>query len=172
MAAKLTPTEIGVFNKTRTLLNKLHLDVFQLVPPGGQAPLSLTYQMSNCSRKKTIYPDLIAADDSFLYIGELKPKYSSSDAQKLNQISQSTDAFHGIFSLIQTRRRKPVPDGVRLALLLIHEQETAPPHKKLFQIIFGEDGCKIRHGAYQTKLDPNSQFLSDVLKTITHQTKS
>ena len=170
--ARSASTEIGVFNKTRALLGQLELEVLQLVPPGGQTPLSLTFSPAANARKKTVYPDLLAVDDQFLYVGELKPGYSKSDAQKLHEIGSSPDAFHNICRLAQARCSGTFPDSPILVLLLLHEQLAAPVHDNLFQIIFSRQNIKITHAARTVDLTPNSRSLSAVVSELINSPKN
>lgn len=82
--------EIEVFNATRTYLAVNGFTVLQLVPPGGQAPISVTFD--DGTRKRTCYPDLIAWKDGTLWIGELKAGFSGSDYEKLLAILSFGDA--------------------------------------------------------------------------------
>lgn len=164
--ARSAATEIGVFNRTRELLGRFQLEVLQLVPPGGQTPLSLTFSPFPKARRKTVYPDLLAIDDRFLYVGELKPRYSKSDAQKLNEIESSPDAFKNLCRLAQARCSGAFPESPVLAPILIHEQETAPIHDNLFQLIFSPQSCRITYGARTTELTPDNCSLSTVMSEL------
>jgi hypothetical protein len=80
----MTLSETAVFNGIRAYLAKNEFKVIQLVPPGGQAPISITFD--DGTRRRTCYPDLIAIKNDCLLIGELKPGYSQADHQKLKLI--------------------------------------------------------------------------------------
>lgn len=76
--------EIDVFNRTRTFLHVGEFFVVQLVPPGGQAPLSVSFTLEGA--RKTVFPDLLAIKDDLLWIGELKPAYDADDHNKLKAL--------------------------------------------------------------------------------------
>lgn len=76
--------EIDVFNKARTWLAQESATVIQLVPPGGQAPLSLTFNVNG--KLRTVFPDILALRRGVIWVGELKPKYDRNDHVKLKLI--------------------------------------------------------------------------------------
>lgn len=77
--------------------------VLQLVSPGGQAALSLTF----CGRggtRKTIFPDLILMTPTAIVIGECKPYFSKVDYDKLVELNE----FGKAEILSFWNRRKPI----------------------------------------------------------------
>ncbi len=129
-------TETDVFNNLREVLANSELEVLQFVPPGGQAPLSLTYIPNAGEPPRTVYPDLIAADSNSIYLGELKPKFSKSDVEKLRSIQGSRDAFEKVCKLVQNRRKVPLPKTPNIVFLLVHTQEDAPQIDGIIQVVF------------------------------------
>lgn len=73
--------EVDVFNSMRTWLRQEGAEVFQLVPPGGQAPLSLSFKVDG--KLRTVFPDLLALRGEVIWVGELKPKFDRRDHAKL-----------------------------------------------------------------------------------------
>jgi len=91
--------EINLCNLLRNYLINNNSNIIQLVSPGGQANLSITYNLSS-GKKKTIFPDLIAIFNNNIIIGEIKPKYSINDEAKLLSLLDSINASDKIRSLI------------------------------------------------------------------------
>ena len=92
--------EISVFNNFRNLLKSTDIDVLQLVPPGGQAPLSLTYESRTTQQKKIIFPDFLGINKNNILLGELKPKFSKDDFLKLKDFQKSKDGYRNLLNLL------------------------------------------------------------------------
>ncbi|OCY13314.1 MAG: hypothetical protein BEV12_24255 [Microcystis aeruginosa CACIAM 03] len=75
-------TELLVFNRFRQTLQKSQVNSVQLVPPGGQAPLSITYRSPNNIRR-TVFPNFLGHMGGHIFLGELKPLYSAQDSRKV-----------------------------------------------------------------------------------------
>lgn len=78
---------MAVVNAVRSYLRERGDLVVQLVPPGGQAAISITYKDA-LGRRRTVYPDLISMHRDMMTIGECKPVFSGSDYIKLLELRQ------------------------------------------------------------------------------------
>lgn len=74
-----------MINALREFLLARGDSIFQLVPPGGQAPFSFTF-FNEERRRKTVYPDLICIEKTALVIGECKASFSKNDYRKLFEL--------------------------------------------------------------------------------------
>lgn len=79
--------EIDVFNAVRGYLIAETFKVIQLVPPGGQAPLSVSYLHEG--KRRTIFPDMLALKDRTVWVGEFKPMLDMADYAKLQDLALS-----------------------------------------------------------------------------------
>lgn len=125
-------SELQVFNAVRQRLRELDATVLQLVAPGGQAPLGVT--ISKPQGRRTCYPDLIAHMDHPLLIGEMKPRYSAADHQKV--VSMKTFGSTALFGLL--RRQQPRLVATEIAGLLCHSQTNYPELDDVGQWVFDE----------------------------------
>ena len=158
--------EIDVFNDLRSFLSNTQLEVLQLVPPGGQAPLSLTFTPNGAERPKTVYPDLIAFDSTSIYLGELKPRFSKADVEKLMSIKSSKDAFKKICQTLQNKGDSPFPDKPKLVFLLVHTQENAPQFEGIFQLVFQVNNNIIISGTKKASFLKTSNSLNNVIQIV------
>lgn len=163
---KKITTETDIFNDLRSALGKTNLEILQLVPPGGQAPLSLTYKPSGAERSKTIYPDLIAFDHNAIYLGELKPKFSKSDVDKLRSIQNSSDAFEKVCQVAQKKGSITLSKEPRLVLLLVHAQENAPKVDGIVQLVFLENDSIVALGNKMAKFDRKVEALDAMIAAL------
>tara|TARA_B100000886_G_scaffold75680_1_gene49017 strand:- start:719 stop:1195 length:477 start_codon:yes stop_codon:yes gene_type:complete len=129
--------EISVFNNFRNLLKSTDIDVLQLVPPGGQAPLSLTYESETTQKKKIIFPDFLGINKNNILLGELKPKFSKDDFLKLKDFQKSKDGYRNLLNLLKRRSSLNFSKlDIAVHLLLIHSQVSAIPKESIKQVIF------------------------------------
>jgi len=131
-------SEMQVFNAVRRHLHEIAADVLQLVAPGGQAPLGLTFNKS--SSRRTVFPDLLAVKGNFIIVGEMKPRYSKVDHVKLLEIKDC--ASDQVFALIE-RRRVDLQDP-KILILLCHSQVASGRHEDVGQWIFDEELRAVR----------------------------
>tara|TARA_B100001115_G_C15771244_1_gene378469 strand:- start:234 stop:710 length:477 start_codon:yes stop_codon:yes gene_type:complete len=132
--------EISVFNNFRNLLKSKDIDVLQLVPPGGQAPLSLTYESKKTQMKKIIFPDFLGVIKNNILLGELKPKFSKDDFLKLKDFQESKDGYRNLLNLLKRRSNLNFNESdIAVHLLLIHSQESATSKESIKQVIFLTD---------------------------------
>ena len=150
-------SETEIFNKVRQILQASELEVLQLVPPGGQAPFSLTYLDEELGRKRTVYPDLIARNDNYVFVGEMKPRYSREDLIKLTSISASDQAINDIIRLSHA------PPSVNFLFALIHSQSGPPNTGDIYQIVFSESGCVVHQNEDEIEaVDPFLNILNNL----------
>jgi hypothetical protein len=101
----------------RSYLAAKNYQIIQLVHPGGQAPISLTYRYN--TTRKTVFPDLICLSEDNIIVGEIKPKYSARDKSKLNELENSIDAEKTILKICM--KRSDIPDSsYKIKYILIH----------------------------------------------------
>ncbi len=134
--AKLS--ELEVFNKLRYSLDASGVRVVQLVPPGGQAPLSISFRVQGGVRR-TVFPDMISYADQNIFIGELKPTYSKADAHKLLSINTSPDGRNAILELVARVARLPSLRSARLHFVLVHAGSLASSPLGLRQVRFSNN---------------------------------
>lgn len=122
-------TETEVFNAVRSYLATLGAVSLQLVPPGGQASISITFTQDG--RRKTCFPDLIAWLDGTIWVGELKPRYSEQDRQKVANILE----FGSEILIERCRRIIEMPIG-NVKGVLCHGQIDPPIAHGMAQWVF------------------------------------
>lgn len=159
-------TETDVFNDLRALLSNTELQVLQLVPPGGQAPLSLTYTPTGAERPKTVYPDLIAYDDTSIYLGELKPRFSKADVEKLMSIQSSEDALDRICRMVKNKGKTPPPKYPNVVFLLVHTQEDAPQVEGIVQVVFLRKDGTVLLGDKKAPFYRVSSSLDSIIRSV------
>ena len=128
--------EINLCNLLRNYLINNNSNIIQLVSPGGQATLSITYNLFD-GKKKTIFPDLIAVFNDNIIIGEIKPKYSINDEAKLLSLLDSVNASDKIRSLINRYLDFDIKD-MPIRMTLIHGDDGVGV-KKIDQLILGKN---------------------------------
>lgn len=125
--------ETNIVNNVRTYLIANGYTILQLVSPGGQSSLSVTYT-SPAGIKRTCFPDLLCFSNQEILVGEIKPKFSLKDKTKLLGIMNSPDATRTIRDLLSRNAGKNL-GGLPLTFVLIHAEEAAPPDDILRQLI-------------------------------------
>lgn len=136
MLAKFS-AETRVANAVYQYLTKIDATVIQFVAPGGQARISLTYSTSN--GRRTIYPDLLAIFEGAIWIGEMKPRFSNSDREKLLALQMSQDGEAVVRSVI-SRNLRSACEGIPIRYCLIHGDLNASADSAVVQLCFGADG--------------------------------
>ena len=126
---------MDVFNAVRRYLAEVGFRTLQLVPPGGQAPYSITYKEEG--RRRTCFPDLLAFREGALFVGEMKPRYSRADHAKVSSLV--FNASQEIFRLC-SRLLGPDAPLAELKGVLCHGQRGAPPVSGLAQWAFSPLG--------------------------------
>ena len=132
--------ETRVANAVYQYLIKSNATVIQFVPPGGQARVSLTYSTEN--GKRTIYPDLIAIVEGAIWVGEMKPRFSLADKEKLLKLQMSQDGEIVVRSAVSRNLRSSC-DGLPVRYCLFHGDVNASADSAIAQICFGADGSFI-----------------------------
>lgn len=128
--------EVQLVNSLRRYLAEHNAHILQLVSPGGQATISLTYK-DIFGKSKTVFPDLLAIHNKELLIGEIKPKYSQADELKLITIKNSVGGFDKVRILFSRRINEDLTK-FPIKFLLIHGQSDAPPCQ-IDQLILGPE---------------------------------
>jgi hypothetical protein len=122
-----------VFNAVRAHLQTIGATTLQLVPPGGQAFISVTFKQDE--QRRTCFPDLIAWSNRTLFLGELKPKFSEQDRLKVIDILEL-----GVDPLIRRCERALGSGEIdEVRGLLCHAQAGVAPAQGVMQWIFGSD---------------------------------
>ena len=129
----MTLSEMQIFNAVRQRLRELDATVLQLVAPGGQAPLGINITTPN--GRKNCYPDLIAYLDGHLLVGEMKPRYSKADHEKV--VLMKTYGSKALLGLLHRRYPLLLVDNV--VGLLCHSQVRFPQTDDVGQWVFGSD---------------------------------
>lgn len=143
------PTEIAVFNKLRQLLISNLSNTLQLVPPGGQAPLSITFSAGG--NRRSIFPDLLTCFDSDIIVGEMKPIFSKEDAIKLQKLMTAEDGMREILSLVSRRTGKSLEmKNAHIHFVLIHSGAFKAAPRGINQLRFSGDDVFINN----TLVDP------------------
>ena len=127
-------TEIEVFNATRAYLAAGRFTVLQLVPPGGQAPISLTFH--DGIRKRTCFPDLIAWKTDTLWIGELKSGFSAADHDKIRALLLYAEPQ--LRECMEARLMGVASDQSSIKGVLCHSDTGTPRKVDVHQLIFAE----------------------------------
>lgn len=133
--------ETRVANAVYKYLQDLKADVVQLVPPGGQARVSITFSANGA--KRTIYPDVLALFEGMIWVGEMKPRFSLADKRKLIELRTSSDGIDSVRSVVSRYLRTPC-DGFPLSFCLFHGDVHADEDPEIAQLCFGADGTVIR----------------------------
>lgn len=107
-----------IVNKFRSYLIQNSYTIIQLIYPGGQAGISINY-IDEHKIKKFCYPDVIAYSNNEIIIGEIKPKFSQSDYQKLLKIKNSITT--NIYNIIEKHSNNDVK-SMPIIYCLIHGQ--------------------------------------------------
>ena len=129
--------ETRVANAVYQYLTKSNATVIQFVSPGGQARISLTY--SSSKGRRTIYPDLLAIFEGAIWVGEMKPRFSNSDKQKLLELQMSQDGETVVRSAI-SRNLRSCCDGIPVRYCLLHGDVNASADPAITQLCFDADG--------------------------------
>lgn len=107
-----------IANKFRTYLIDNLYSIIQLIFPGGQAGISINY-IDEYKHKRFCYPDVIAYSKNEIIIGEIKPKFSQLDYQKLIKLKKSTTT--NIYNIVEKHTGKNV-QSIPIIYCLIHGQ--------------------------------------------------
>jgi hypothetical protein len=161
-------TETDVFNDLRLVLSNSDLEVLQLVPPGGQAPLSLTYIPNSAERPKTVYPDLIAFKNNSIYLGELKPRFSKPDVEKLRNIQGSADAYEKVCRIVRKMGKAPLSKTPTVVLLLVHTQEVTPKVDGIVQVVFLETDGIVLLGDNKAAFDRETSSIESMISSVNY----
>ena len=129
----MTQSEMQIFNAVRQRLRELDATVLQLVAPGGQAPLGIN--ITTPSGRRNCYPDLIAYLNGYLLVGEMKPRYSKADHDKV--ILMKAYGSSALLGLLH--RRHPTFLVAEVVGLLCHSQVSYPQLTDVGQWVFGSD---------------------------------
>lgn len=129
-------TEVEVFNATRSYFISNDCQIIQLVAPGGQAPVCLSF--NDGTKPRTCFPDLLAIAYNVLWVGELKSTYSEADYAKVKlMLSHGKD---------ELRRRltewvgSHKAEQVVICGVLCHSDSSATRKPNVHQLIFGPHG--------------------------------
>ena len=123
--------EIDVFNCARSYLAREGFTVIQLVPPGGQAPFSISFKIEGAQR--TVFPDILAIRNGIIWVGEMKPKFDQADHEKL--ILLHTLAEQEIRSLCERVMKSDLSDHTA-NYVLCHSDSASLACPSIYQWIF------------------------------------
>jgi hypothetical protein len=129
--------EIKIVNSLRKYLITSNYHIIQLVASGGQCSVSLTFTDFESERRSTCYPDLICVGEESIIIGEVKPRFSIGDRDKLLRIIRSPDAQYNIIRLVKLRFPNLKTNSVRY--ILVHGDLNSQPDSDIDQLIFPND---------------------------------
>jgi hypothetical protein len=140
MSASGFSPETKIGNRLRRFLQHHKHTVLQLVTPGGQAPISISYTGPD-GRVRTCFPDLISVSHDCLeiWVGELKPLFSAADKRKLARIADSVDGVARVIALVEARLDLRL-GRPRVHFVLVHGERHHPPDNLLRQIVLPTDG--------------------------------
>lgn len=116
--------ETRLVNQLREHLLSNKFTIAQLVSPGGQCHLSISFTDSKTGKKRTAFPDLVCFSDKEIIIGEVKPKFSKADKSKLLSLKSSADADLNIRKTLS--RKYSELENLPLIYLLIHGDPMQP----------------------------------------------
>jgi hypothetical protein len=140
MPAKFSD-ETRIANSVYRYLKDINADVIQLVAPGGQAKVSITFLFNG--KRRTVFPDLLAIIDDFIFIGEMKPRFSIADKIKLNELRYSSDGLDSIRKVFARYLQKPC-DDLPIIFCLIHGDMKSVTDPEIVQLCFDDDGTVFR----------------------------
>jgi hypothetical protein len=123
--------EIEVFNCARAFLAREGFRVIQLVPPGGQTPLSVSFSVEE--KRKTVFPDLLAIRNGCLWVGELKPRFDCRDYKKLILLRANGERQLREICVRATRDDHKI---CQVNYVLCHSEGSSPACPLVFQWIF------------------------------------
>ena len=126
--------EIDVFNSARAWLAQEGAAVIQLVPPGGQAPLSLSFKVED--KLRTVFPDLLVLKEEVIWVGELKPKFDRRDHAKLKLLREF--AAPQIRDVCGRMLRQNL-GAYSISYVLCHSDAASSACDFAYQWIFGRD---------------------------------
>jgi hypothetical protein len=130
-------SEIRVANAVYQHLTKINATVIQFVSPGGQARISLTYSKS--IGRRTIYPDVLAIFEGAIWVGEIKPRFSNADKEKLLELQMSQDGEAVVRSTV-SRNLRLTCDEIPVRYCLFHGDVNASADPAIAQLCFCADG--------------------------------
>ena len=125
-------TETEVVRRTVEWVRANKGQVIQAVYPGGQARFSISYR-TRAGDRKTVFPDLILIVRETLIIGEAKPHFSLSDAEKLTDLAGSETAVASIRHLVTESLKLSFVGPPTFALA--HADAQAPPVTGVYQLV-------------------------------------
>ncbi|RZJ82743.1 MAG: hypothetical protein EOO20_24050 [Chryseobacterium sp.] len=126
--------ELAVSNLLTSFLTRRNFQIIQLVSPGSQATYSITYTNIETSKRKTVFPDLIAVKGKTIFIGEMKGDFSSADKVKLLNMKVSAE-LSKIISRLISRVLVTNETRYRVKYCLIHGNIQAPKDVDICQLI-------------------------------------
>ncbi len=132
MSDKYSP-ETRLCNRLHNYLLVNNFTILQLICPGSQATISVTYTTED-KVKKTLFPDLIAVKDATIVIGEIKPNFSRSDKKKLLSIKYSSDGERKLRELIM-RVFKIDVSSFSVSYYLVHGGKVVADNSEISQLV-------------------------------------
>lgn len=129
--------ETVVANAVRVHLETVNARVLQLVSPGGQATLSITYSIPE--GRKTVFPDVLAIYNHSILVGEIKANFSIADKRKLVALENSDSAREAIRRIVSAILKEPV-DQLAIRFALMHSDERATRDEQIEQFCFLPQG--------------------------------
>ena len=135
-ASFLSEAEIAC--KVDSFLSLHMFKIVQLVYPGGQCRISITYEHNK--KNKIIYPDLIAIKGNHILIGEIKQKFSQHDYSKIFSYITSPNFKNRLEEVLS--RYQSLPPNLSYSYALIHSQPYQPQNL-IYQIIFSREELEI-----------------------------
>lgn len=129
--------ETRIANFAFKYLCDIGAQVVQLVPPGGQARISVTFTLDGVRR--TIFPDMLAIFYGAIWVGEMKPRFSIVDKRKLLKLKHSIDGVASVRDVISRNVLAPV-EGTAVHFCLIHGDVHSDQDPDISQLCFDADG--------------------------------
>lgn len=133
--------ETRVANSVYKYLKDVNAEVIQLVAPGGQARVSITFSAKD--KRRTVFPDVLAVLDGAIFVGEMKPRFSKSDKTKLNELRSSSDGLESIRSVVSRYLNRSF-ENYPLVFCLMHGDVTSVADSEIAQFCFAKDGTVVR----------------------------
>lgn len=130
--------EIQVCNLLLSYLKNDKQTIIQLISPGAQATYSLSYLSTKSGKSKTVFPDLISLKENKIYVGEIKPKFSESDKEKLLDIAESSNGIKKIKDLVSRILKLDVSEH-QIVFILIHGELPVKEDNQISQLILTEE---------------------------------
>jgi len=128
--------EIALVNKLRIKLVDSGWSIVQLVCSGGQAHFSISYRQDG--KLKNIFPDVVAFNNDYILIGEIKEKLDENDYLKLLELSSSDEGLKKLLKVVSMRSGNTYQKE-KIIFSLVHSQLPPKSIKVIHQFVYSDN---------------------------------